>query len=107
MIDSEVAEHFAINRDREEYPERSSYSFAGNGHGSARGGIIDGPRTIDRQDVVIENVDVTIEIRSEWYFFAGKPYITVDSDGSKDNLWFLELLKKQLETGDATARIGE
>lgn len=106
-IDVEVAEHFEINRGREELPKLSSYSFGGNGYGSGSGGIIEGPSTMDREIVVSDDVNVSIEIRSDWFFFAGKPYITFDADDSPGNSWFINLLNKQLKDDNATARIGQ
>lgn len=99
-IDGAAAVKFKINEGREEFSPLSPYSFAGNGYGMASGGLIDGPHSIDRNIIVKTDVQLTIEVRSDWRFFAGKPYVSLCADNSPGNRWFIEKFVERLDEKD-------
>ena len=95
-LSSEVADRLDINSGREEFPPLNPYSHGGNGVGTALGGLIDGPSSIERDVVVANGVNLTIESRSDWALIPGVAYISIRAHSGDENDWFIERLKQIL-----------
>ena len=87
-LDVSAAERFGFNHGRS--GPLSSYSFAGNSHGQARGGFFQGPRNINLHIVIGDDVLLDVQIDSAWYFFAGKPTAKIQLGNAPGNHWFFE-----------------
>ena len=101
-----VSERLDINAGREEFPPLNPYSYGGNGVGTALGGLIDGSSSIERDVVVANGVNLTIESRSDWGLFSGSAYILIHTHDADENDWFIEQLKQILSNRDITIANG-
>ena len=101
-----VSDRLDINASREEYPPRDPYSYGGNGVGTALGGIIDGSSSIERDVVVADGVNLTIESRSDWGLISGRAYILIQAHDGDENDWFIEQLKQNLAERNITIANG-
>lgn len=99
-----------------------SYSDGGNGYGSARGGLIDGPHSIERNIIIntadpmddfskmsitgsLEKVNVVIETRASWRFFAGTPEVIITDRGTPANRQYIQLMTDALSRRGIACKI--
>ena len=106
QLSPEVSARLDINAEREEFPPLDPYSFSGNGVGTALGGLVDGPSSIERDVVVADGVNLTIESRSDWGLISGDAYVLIHTHDGDENDWFISQLKQILVNRDISIADG-
>ena len=96
QLSPQVSARLEINAGREDFPPLDPYSFVGNGVGTALGGLFDGPSSIERDVVVADGVNLTIESRSDWAIFPSGGYVLIHPHEGDENDWFIDNLKQIL-----------
>ena len=102
QLDSEVANAIA---DMEEAVGPFCISPFLHETGLARGGVVGGSRKKSRRIQLTDEFDVMVESRSDWYFFAGVPYVKIISGGLPGDQAFARILQRRLREQGVEATV--